>query len=279
MSSTIILCPQPPASSLLWAINAAGKIFNVTVSGDVTEENLPIGWVAERISASLNGYVWVIASDISRTKYAVWCKRVKETTWSYVIPLQASAEITQSKFGLWILSKDHLTLVDIDGNTRCSHRLVIKASDVCESVDGSLWLIGGKVRHGGWSIQRLPPGNDRWFEFPEPVAAVRVSCAPDGTAWATNSKGQVWRIHPDGPGHFTECGQHASCRKCLKSPATQNIILVSVGADGQVWGLSNKQVTDGNQIIRLIIGTKMIVELPQSIGAVHIAASTMAADL
>jgi len=270
--STTVEAPRTAVNSLLWAVRASGEVFNVNVSAKVSEAVLPEGWYAKDIAVSPVGTVWVVVQDAGRTSTLLLRRDFPFAAWTPVMSVAGSVSVASAMSGVWLLNGRRLEQIGDDGSVLRTHMLDFDGVDVCESTDGSLWLIGGEARHGGHPVHRLAHHAKHWRTMPEPVAARRVSCDPHGCAWSVNSKGQVWRLHPDGPGSFSECGQVADCRRCLKSPDAEDLIDLSVGYDGQVWVLTRKLVIGGRLIARLVSGAVRAVDRAGEIGAIAIAA-------
>jgi streptogramin lyase len=271
----IVSVPKSTARSLIWGITASGDVFSATSSGIVATAEFPPSLSAHRIKVGQQGQVWILARDRQTGELTLQLRNARTAQWRRVCRLSAIAAIAAGRNGVWLTSGGSLNLLDEEGVVRRSHRVPFPVRDVCESSDGSLWVVAGEPRLGGQPLQRLGPNAQQWSEFPAPIAAVQLSCAPDGTAWTTNSKGQVWRIHPEGPGNFMECTRHADCRGCLKSPSAENIEEVSVGADQQIWCRTSKIVAGGTLVARIFPERSQIRELPRVIGAVSIAAGVI----
>lgn len=271
--SVVVMVPKSAARSLIWCISDLGEIFNVTSSGTVTDAALPQDWIGRRIDVGPQGQVWVLASHRHTDEFSLHLRATQTHGWRRVCGLPELTEMAAGEGGVWLSTAERLQLVDERGGVKRSHHLPCeRPQNVCESPDGALWVVGGNARHGGWALHRLGSHAKHWSEFPAPIAAVQLSCASDGTAWTINSKGQVWRIHPEGPGHFKECTEHAECRGCLKSPSAESIEEISVGPDGQIWCRTRKLMQGGTQIVRLLPQSTRVVQLPVAIGAMRIAA-------
>lgn len=263
-----------PSHPLLWAVRCSGEVFRVTATGKITESSLPKGWHAEEVTVAAQGRTWVMARNECHARWGVWLRVAGGASWKLVIELEQHAAIAAARSGVWVLAGHRLDLIGDDGRILQSNGLEFDAVGVCEGPDESLWLLGGLARLGGKPIRRRGAGATCWHEMPEPIAATQIACAPDGCAWTVNSRGDLWRLHPDGPGHFAECRQSANCRNCLKSPRAGMVIRVCVGTDGQVWCLTPKTVPGGYCIARLAPGSRRMTELPGQVGAISIAAAT-----
>lgn len=275
MYSSIVAAPTSAGRSLVWCISAFGEIFSVTSSGVVKNAGFPSAWIGRRIDVEPRGRVWVLASHRHTGELFLHLRDAQTATWRVVCRVSEVTELAAGNGGVWLLTRDRLDLLNEAGNLQRTHYLPFLAQDVSESSDGSLWVVAGQGRLGGRSLYRLLPVTEQWSELPHPIAAIQVSCAPDGTAWTTNSKGHVWRIHPDGPGHFKECLEHADCRGCLKSPSTESVEEVSVGIDGEIWCRIGSVREGETRIARLLPRTARLLVLPGPVRAIRIAAGVM----
>jgi hypothetical protein len=130
--------------------------------------------------------------------------------------------------------------------------LPFEAAQISEGLDGTLWAVGGKRRHGGFAVWHRHKTSGNWFLLPHPASAIRISGAPDGTAWGANSHGNIWRFHPDGAGNFRKCNADANCRNCLYSPRKDAVRDLSVGPDGVHWFLSTGAAPNGYSIGQIL---------------------------
>lgn len=139
------------------------------------------------------------------------------------------------------------------------------ASDVSVGSDGGVWAISTKPRPGGFAICYLANGATKeWVELKEPAGATKIAVAPDGRAFTVNSIGTVWALsRPDAAGQYSATQ--------LSDPNFAHDI--SVGSNGSVWVLRNKQGQRGAAIHYL--GEKGWIELTD----IYISAKKKAAVL
>ncbi|EJN13526.1 hypothetical protein PMI42_03099 [Bradyrhizobium sp. YR681] len=233
--------------SLLWATDDLGRVFCLDACGGIVFAPLPAKWRALQIVVSASGRVWVTARCAEQQTYAVWSLSSDLYEWSCWAKSHAPYQIAgASADGCWMLQKRRLELAADQQNQ--PSWMPFDATQISEGLDGTLWAIDGKSRYGGFAVWRRSKGSDAWFMLPPPASAIRISGAPDGTAWSANSRGDIWRFHPNGAGNFRECNAVANCRNCLYSPQQSSVKDLSIGPDGVLWFLSTSTAPNGHSI-------------------------------
>lgn len=224
----------PKQVSAPWAINDLGEVIQLVAQAKPTKWKLPEGWRGIQIVQAEASKVWVAARQ-SQTSYGVLVGCLVTGEWSLCFSSDVPPVIGRaSGSGVWIATGRSIIPI---GFTPLSlpPLLPIEAVDVTEGIDGSLWAVGGEKRYGGFAVWHLNRAENNWHSLPKPAAAIALVGAADGTAWSVSSRGQIWRLHPDGAGKFAECGVVPTCRNCLYSPSSFHVSGLSISNEGAVW--------------------------------------------
>jgi hypothetical protein len=259
----------------LWAVDALGRVFRLNSNGKIEFIPLQRRWHALQIGVSRSGKVWVLARAAERRLYAILTSSSDHSGWGCVARSRAPYLIAgASTDECWMLQGRRLQSTDHGQQGRTS-LLPFEATQISEGIDGTLWAVGGERRHGGLAVWRRDKNSGGWFLLPQPASAIRISGAPDGTAWGANSHGDIWRFHPDGMGNFRECSADSNCRNCLYSPRKDAVRDLSVGPDGVLWFLSTAVAPNGYSIGQISNHASHTPSYPaRRNGAISLAAST-----
>lgn len=222
------------ARSFVWAVDEAGSIFQLTASGKVSNRPLPSDVRALQIATSGTGEVWAIAMDRYRKK-RLFKSAFNSEEWAPVFDSRGFQRIGgASDGGIWIIADGKLRHSDQAGRGSLLQP-PFSPFQISQGADGTVWAIDQRPRFGGLGVWRYDQVRQQWFELPPPAAAKKIAGAPDGTAWSVNSRGDIWRLHPEGAGNFAECGANPKCVNCHYTPKQSQINDISVAVDGNVW--------------------------------------------
>jgi hypothetical protein len=228
---------------LLWAVNADGHIFSVDGAARTEARSLPRPWRAVHISVDGAGTVWALATR--QGCHALWSLARRTGEWERRMERAGPFRFWGARGGgVWIFEEGLRHWFGV-GESRPMVGVQFALQDLSHGTDGTLWALGGQSRFGGFVVRRYDADASTWRLLPPPAAALRISGAADGTAWSVNSRGDIWRLHPQGAGHFGECEMTPECANCHYSPRELQVRDVSSGPDGTLWFLSNQKVEHG----------------------------------
>jgi hypothetical protein len=262
-----------PRDSAVWLLDTEGGLTLCGPEG-VLDELGPIvgGRVIDITPCGASG-LWIIVEDADGD-FRLLRRRGREIE-TFPAPFLRGVKraVGAQNGGIWLLGNGALKCVHPDGCEIRNVRIEFEAQDFHEGANGTLWILGGTRRLGGFAVNCLPPGESNWFLLPSPAAAISVCGAPDGTAWSANIQGDVWRLNPRGGGNFAECQVFTGCTNCLFSPQARHAREVSVSSNGAVWILSRRAAAKGYAVEWIAdFRHKEIRPLPHELGAVRIAA-------
>lgn len=267
------------SASSVWAVDALGRIFQLRDSGQCEWHPLPPGWRAEQIAVDGARTVWASGID-SSGGHALWSRPADSQYWVMRRSLPRNARIAGASHGGVFIVGDHgLTheYGDIEGLPLPSG---LRARCVDQGSDGTLWGLAEQIRYGGYAVMRYDHDLCAWFVLPEPAAALRIAGAPDGTAWSISSRGDLWRLHPQGAGHFIECSAVPDCGNCLYAPNDLRAHELAVDSIGNVWFLSDQPGENGTAIGCITEFASRESKFPSmQCGAIAIAADNAASPL
>lgn len=219
-----------------WAATENGEVFKISATGRTIDCPLPRGWRALQVRVSGDRAAWAMAQR-ERGRYALFRRDPCGSSWTQAAERERPYIIGAALEGVWLVEAHGLFQV-CGANTIRGPALRFDALSVSQGADGSLWAIGGERRFGGAAVWRYLSEEGRWLKLPPPAAAVCIAAAHDGSAWTVNSRGDLWRLHPDGAGSFPECGMNANCRNCFYTPARSVVRDISVDQAGILWFLA-----------------------------------------
>lgn len=223
--------------AVLWAVDFKGSIIRMSANGRLEHVPLPDCWEARHIAA-LRSDVWVTAADGYR--HRLFHLACNGQSWIESANLESGSPIRSDVEGsVWQIEQTALRKI---GNFQPVEQIELEFPpvDVSFGSDGTLWALGGGRRFGGSFVWRYLAAEGRWLQLHAPAAATRICGAPDGTAWTINSRGDLWRLHPNGAGGFNECGFNPDCRNCFYSSGPNGMRDLSVDMNGTVWFVTQK---------------------------------------
>jgi hypothetical protein len=271
--SAIVRSPQLAARSSVWTVDTDGRVMHIESTGHCTSWPLHAARPTQVVVSA--SHVWARAED-----GGVFLLEHASAKWTRRFRLARGEAITGARDGgVWVYGTDRLRLVGVGasssseaGSERCPP---FRISALNQGHDNALWALDDQKRFGGRVVWRCDLRSDRWRQLPPPAAAMKIAGRADGTAWALSSRGELWRLHPEGAGHFAECRLVADCRNCLYSPEDIHFVDVQVGADDSVWVLRKEPSGDpaAGRLGRLIDYTTRTYEwLAPQLALVSIAA-------
>ena len=176
-----------------------------------------------------NNYLWAISTKARNGGYA---PMFREASGEWVT-VDAPAAITKLSVGpdgnayainsggqIWELDR-----IQESSATYIPYSGIVK--DISIGAKGALWAISSEARAGGFA-PIFRDENNQWITVKAPSAVTKLSAAPDGSAYAINSSGQIWRIERTQENNAT----YIAYAGVVKD--------VAVGADGTVWAISDE---------------------------------------
>ncbi len=241
----------------VFVVNDQGQVFSLPDG-----EHLPYDGGATDIGVTSHGIIWIVSNKPCPGGY-ITCWYDRDSKQWHELPKTAGAISivglgSQSSYALAVNSNGKMLLLDQENHVtpvKSAH----KAQDVGSNWNSPTWIISNEQRNRGfapyWAQMHNPPTSE-WHPVSESAAGTRVSVLPNGSAMMVNSAGAVWLVNQDGTGvHYP--GVVASD--------------ISVGRDGTVWVISDKQRPGGYAPCWLDWTTKQWNELPAPVAAIRIA--------
>ncbi len=208
----------------------------------------------EELSVGADGVVWMLTQS-DDTAVSQRLRRLRPR--GPVTPLDTSLEVRKLAGGpdgvLWVINGagEVWSLRRDLRQARHSPPGVAFAEEISVGADGTVWIISADVRFGGRVVKRLARAPNEWFALPAPASATKIAGAPDGMSWTVNSRGEVWRLHPEGGGNLAECQVNTGCHECHFALSSTIVSDVSVGPDGTVWAIGSVPGEAGAKVMWL----------------------------
>jgi streptogramin lyase len=228
---------EPSARAAAWVIDDRARLWFATIRDTAHRWELPYDTPAIEISASADGAVWILAGELTASRRVLRLAPASREFRALRCPREFKRIAGGPDGLLWGISLlGEVWSTAPDGHAELhSPAPEDFAEDISAGPDGTIWIVSTERRFAGRAVKRLDPGRRSWFSLPAPASAVKIAGAPDGMAWTVNSRGHVWRLHPNGGGNLAECQVDTACVECRFSPRAAGASEVSVDRDGTVW--------------------------------------------
>lgn len=257
-------------SSYIDAVNDVGQVCICSLTDDphaIRGAVMPGAPAAQEISTGSDGSMWVISREQREGGFAIYYVAGGAHKWVRLQDPVAATKVAVMPDGTALVVNDigkmwALTRPDASGNTHGDYLSNAPlAREISIGRDGSVWLISAIERGENFAPYYLAPGAKEWVELKE-AAATNIAAAPDGSARAITSYGDVWYVpKPDANGK-------SFGTKLPNVGREGKLIHIGVGSDGTVWICNyNPKGLRPFQVLYLADGAKEWTYVNETTGA------------